>query len=89
LQLAGLVICIISLVALGRSFGFVAADRGVKTRGPYAVVRHPVHASYLLIQSSYVLQAMSLRNIAVFTVATGCNIGRAVAEERLLSASPA
>ena len=41
LQLAGLVICIVSLVALGRSFGFVAADRGVKTRGPYAVVRHP------------------------------------------------
>jgi hypothetical protein len=51
LQLAGLVIGIVSLVALGRSFGFVAADRGVKTRGPYAVVRHPVYASYLLIQS--------------------------------------
>jgi MFS family permease/protein-S-isoprenylcysteine O-methyltransferase Ste14 len=45
LQLAGLVICIISLLALGRSFGFVAADRGLKTRGPYAVVRHPVYAS--------------------------------------------
>jgi len=89
LQLAGLVICLISLVALGRSFGFVAADRGVKTRGPYAVVRHPVYASYLLIQSGYVLQAMSLPNIAVFMVATGCNICRAVAEERLLSAAPA
>jgi len=89
LQLAGLVICIVSLVALGRSFGFVAADRGVKTRGPYALVRHPVYASYLLIQSGYVLQAISLSNIAVFMVVTGCNICRAVAEERLLSASPA
>jgi len=38
----------------------------VKTRGPYAVVRHPVYASYLLIQSGYVLQAMSLHTIAVF-----------------------
>jgi protein-S-isoprenylcysteine O-methyltransferase Ste14 len=89
LQLAGLVICIVSLVALGRSFGFVAADRGVKTRGPYAMVRHPVYASYLLIQSGYVMQAMSLRNIVVFAAATGCNICRALAEERLLAGSPA
>lgn len=89
LQLAGLVICIVSLVALGRSFGFVAADRGVKTQGPSAVVRHPVYASYLLIQSGYVVQAISQRNIAVFVVATGCNVCRALAEERLLSGSPA
>jgi protein-S-isoprenylcysteine O-methyltransferase Ste14 len=89
LQLAGLVVCIVSLVALGRSFGFVAADRGLKTRGPYALIRHPVYASYLLIQSGYVLQAMSVRNILVFAVAMGCNVGRVLAEERLLSGSAA
>ncbi len=87
LQLVGLVICIVALLALGRSFGYVAADRGLKTSGPYAVVRHPVYASYLLMQSGYVLQAISLRNILVFVAATGCNVGRIVAEERLLSAS--
>jgi len=42
LQLAGLVICIVSLVALGRSFGFVAADRGVKTRGLCVLPADPV-----------------------------------------------
>lgn len=89
LQLAGLMLCIVSLVALGRSFGLVAADRGVKTRGPYAVVRHPVYASYLLIQFGYLMQAWSLRNIAVFVLATACNVARALAEERLLSSSPA
>jgi protein-S-isoprenylcysteine O-methyltransferase Ste14 len=46
LQLAGLAVCVMSLLALGRSFGFVAADRGLVTRGPYALVRHPVYASY-------------------------------------------
>lgn len=40
-------------------FGFVAADRGLKTRGPYAVVRHPMYASYLLLQSGYVLRSLS------------------------------
>jgi len=89
LQLAGLIIAIISLVTLGRSFGFVAADRGLKTCGPYAVVRHPIYASYLLIQSGYVLQSLSLRNIAVVAFATACNVGRAVAEERLLAEAPA
>lgn len=89
LQLAGLVIVIVSLFALGRSFGFLAADRGVKTGGPYAVVRHPVYASYLLIQSGYVLQSVSMRNIAIFTFVSACNVGRILAEERLLSESAA
>jgi len=89
LQLAGLLIAITSLLALGRSFGFVAADRGLKTRGPYAVVRHPIYASYLLIQSGYVMQSLSLRNALVVAFATACNIGRALAEESLLTRSPA
>jgi protein-S-isoprenylcysteine O-methyltransferase Ste14 len=66
----------------------VAAGRGLKTHGPYAVVRHPIYASYLLIQSGYVLQSLSLRNMAVVAFATACNIGRALAEERLLARSP-
>ncbi len=74
-----------SLAALGRSFGFVAADRGLVTRGPYAVVRHPVYVAYLLIQCGYVLQAVSVRNIAVLAVAAGCNAGRAICEERVLA----
>jgi protein-S-isoprenylcysteine O-methyltransferase Ste14 len=89
LQLAGLAVCVMSLLALGRSFGFVAADRGLVTRGPYAVVRHPVYASYLLIQSGYLLQSISLRNALVMVLASGCNAGRALMEERLLARSPA
>jgi len=88
-QLAGLLIAIASLLALGRSFGFVAADRGLKTHGPYAVVRHPIYVSYLLIQSGYVLQSLSLRNALVLAFATACNVGRALVEERLLARSPA
>lgn len=87
LQVAGLVAVIMSLVVLGRSFGFLAADRGVVTRGPYAVARHPVYAGYLMIQVGYVLQAVSWRNVIVVLAVTGCNVGRALAEERVLGAS--
>jgi len=89
LQLAGLLLVIGSLVALGRSFGFVAADRGVVTRGPYAVIRHPVYASYLIIQVGYVTQAVSWRNVVVLMFVTACNVGRVIAEEKVLSGSAA
>jgi protein-S-isoprenylcysteine O-methyltransferase Ste14 len=84
-QLLGLSLCVWSFLALGRSFGFVAADRGLVRRGPYAVVRHPIYASYLLLQSGYLLQSMSVRNVLVLLFVTSCNVGRARAEDRLLA----
>jgi len=88
-QVLGLAICLWSLLALGRSFGFAAADRGLVRVGPYAVVRHPIYGAYLLLQCGYVLQSMSLRNVIVFLVASGFNVGRALVEEELLAKNPA
>jgi protein-S-isoprenylcysteine O-methyltransferase Ste14 len=87
LQLTGLAIGIAALLTLGRSFGFVAADRGLVTRGPYAIARHPIYAAYVLIGVGYLLQSFSARNIAVVALVTAANIGRALAEERVLASS--
>jgi protein-S-isoprenylcysteine O-methyltransferase Ste14 len=38
-QLGGVLLALASLATLGRSFGLVAADRGLKTSGPYRLVR--------------------------------------------------
>ncbi len=57
------------------------------TRGPYAVIRHPVYAAYVVIQTGYLVQSISVRNVAVLVFVTGCNIGRAIAEERVLATS--
>ncbi len=84
-QLAGLALALTALIFLGRSLGLVAADRGLVTRGPYAVVRHPVYAAYFLIQAGYLMQSVSLRNAIVVTFAMCCNVGRIYAEERLLA----
>jgi protein-S-isoprenylcysteine O-methyltransferase Ste14 len=83
-QFVGLLISIASLVVLGRSFGSVAANRGIVHRGPYAVVRHPLYAGYFFIQIGYVLYSLSWWNVFVVLFVTGCNVGRAVVEERLL-----
>jgi protein-S-isoprenylcysteine O-methyltransferase Ste14 len=89
LQLAGLVVCAAAFVALGRSFGFAPADRGVRRRGPYAIVRHPIYASYVLLQLGYLSQSISMRNALVLIVVCGCNVGRIRAEERLLATGTA
>lgn len=88
LQLIGVVIVVTSLLTLGRSFGFMAADRGAVVRGPYTVVRHPMYLAYLLLETGYLLQSLSLRNGLVLLLGTACNAGRALAEERLLGANP-
>ena len=87
LQTIGLVICVASFIALGRSFGFAAADRGLVDRGPYSLVRHPIYASYFFLQIGYLLQSLSLRNALVVAFICSCNIGRAFVEERLLVSS--
>jgi protein-S-isoprenylcysteine O-methyltransferase Ste14 len=87
LQIIGVAMSLVSYFALGRSFGFAAADRGLVRRGPYAVVRHPVYTSYLLVVCGYLLQSICVWNALVVLLVTGCNVGRAVAEERLLAAT--
>jgi protein-S-isoprenylcysteine O-methyltransferase Ste14 len=86
-QMIGLAICVASFIALGRSFGFAAADRGLVQKGPYGLVRHPIYASYFFLQIGYLLQSLSLRNALVVAFICSCNIGRAVVEERLLATS--
>src|ERR1700682_5194874 len=45
---AGVLLQIYAKLTLRRSFGIIAANRGVMTSGPYRVVRHPMYAAYLL-----------------------------------------
>ena len=89
MQFCGVVLCLWSFFFLGRSFGFAAADRGLVQRGPYRIVRHPIYASYVLLQTGYLMQSLSVRNFVVVVAALACNLGRIRAEERVLRANPA
>lgn len=74
--------------SLGRSFGVVAANRGVQTKGLYRVVRHPLYASYLIGYVGFVLGNLSLLNILVVSLSLACQVLRIQSEERVLSRDP-
>jgi protein-S-isoprenylcysteine O-methyltransferase Ste14 len=84
-QAVAVVIILISLIGLGRSFGLVPANRGVKTRGMYTYVRHPLYSGEILFYLGFLLGNFTVWNAFVFaSIVAGLNL-RAAAEERLLS----
>lgn len=82
----GFCIAVGAQLSLLRSFGVVAANRGVRTGGLYGLVRHPMYLGYFLTHVGFLLTNPSLWNIAVCVVWTGCQLYRIRAEERVLSA---
>src|SRR5437867_613532 len=89
LQAVGLLITLAGVFSLGRSFGLIAADRGIKTHGVYRLVRHPLYAGYLLGYLGYLGVYPSLWN-CVLTVGTAVALNcRALVEERFLARDPA
>jgi protein-S-isoprenylcysteine O-methyltransferase Ste14 len=84
LQLVGFGIAIVALGTLGRSFGVVAANRGIKTHGLYSLVRHPAYSGYLVSYIGYVAENGSLRNMVLLAAATGAQVVRMSEEERML-----
>ncbi len=85
LIMAGLLLQIYAKLTLRRSFGIIAANRGVTTGGPYRLVRHPMYSAYMLTWLGFFLANPSLSNAAIYAFAFACQVARLMAEERLLN----
>jgi protein-S-isoprenylcysteine O-methyltransferase Ste14 len=83
-QVAGTLFAIYAKVFLGRSFGIVAADRGIVVGGPYRFVRHPIYLGYFVTHIGFLMANWSPRNLALYIVIYLFQILRILAEERIL-----
>ena len=88
LLIAGLSIHLGAKLSLRRSFGLVAADRGIKAGGLYKRVRHPMYLGYMMSHVGYLIFAPVPWNFAVYGLSWVFLIARIFAEERILSLNP-
>ncbi|MEE9240542.1 MAG: DUF192 domain-containing protein [bacterium] len=89
LSTVSLVLVFAAYLSLGRSFGLIPADRGLKLGGMYNFVRHPLYGGEMLNILVFLLANFTIRN---FTFTVGVFLAlhlRALAEERLLAYEPA
>ena len=88
LQVAGVCVTILGMLSIGRSFAILPANRGLRTGGIYAFIRHPIYAGYMLVYTGYTILNPLAANIAILLCCVGLLSWRAVNEERLLAQDP-
>ena len=74
-----------SVLSLGRWFGVWPALRGLATRGPYRVVRHPMYLAYVLGDIGYNLLEWNFGTALLVMAGWASLFYRICAEERILS----
>src|SRR5512136_654155 len=74
-----------SLLSLGRWFGVWPALRGLVTRGPYRLVRHPMYFAYVLADIGYNLEEWNFGTALLVMAGWASLFYRIRAEERILS----
>ena len=85
LMVAGTAVAAGAQLSLGRSFGIVAANRGVKTNGLYLAVRHPMYLGYFLTNTGFLLSNPTGWNASIYVTWAACQFYRISVEEQLLS----
>jgi protein-S-isoprenylcysteine O-methyltransferase Ste14 len=88
LMSSGLALSVFSKLYLNRSFGLVAANRGVKIGGPYRFVRHPMYLGYIISQLGFLLVSFTLVNMAIYVAAWAFQVIRLREEESVLFLDP-
>jgi len=88
-MIAGFLLQLSAKLTLRRSFGVVAANRGVKASGPYRIVRHPMYAGYALTHIGFLLSGPTWWNVAIYGSTLVIAVRRILAEERVLGVDPA
>lgn len=82
--LSGLVMTILTVSFLGKSFSIVPQARSIVQRGPYRWIRHPLYAAEELAVLGIVLRVLSPVTFAIFVLHIVIQVCRILYEEKLL-----
>lgn len=85
LVLVSIVWMLASVLALGKCFGVLPEARGLVTRGPYRLVRHPIYLGELGACAGLVIASLSPWNLAVAAAFATAQAVRMRLEEQALT----
>ena len=85
---AGACLSLVSLLSLGRLFGVRPALRGLATKGPYRLIRHPMYLAYMVADFGYNLQEWNWGTALMVLVGWVALVYRISLEERILAHDP-
>jgi len=80
----GSIFALLATWNLGRCYGVLPIARGLRTNRMYGVVRHPIYASYIVMDIGILLAFPTVWNFGVFVMAIGLYILRIQFEENVL-----
>ncbi len=84
IMVLGTFIQLAAKIVLGRSFGVIAANRGVVTLGPYRFIRHPMYLGYAITHIGFLLNMPSLPIILLYGTTLVVQVLRILREEKVL-----
>jgi protein-S-isoprenylcysteine O-methyltransferase Ste14 len=76
---------LVSILFLGRCFGILPEARGLVTRGPYRIIRHPVYLGEIGACAGLAIAAPSVRNATAVLTVLLAQVVRMRLEERALT----
>lgn len=88
LELLGVAFSQIARIWMGRSFGILPGNRGIVSKGPFRLVRHPVYAGWFMLTVGYLAAYPSWLNCLITLAMIPFMMWRIRLEEDLLDADP-
>lgn len=88
LSALSLAVLVFARLSLGRSMGFVPAQRVIVTRGAYSFVRHPIYSGIFLSFLAWTLRVYSLRGVVVAVIWCSLFVVKSIIEESFLREDP-
>lgn len=88
ISILALVVAVYARLSLGRSIGFVPAQRDIVTGGAYRFVRHPIYTGLILSYIGFSLHMCSPRNVMMSLMVIGLIVLKSFIEEGFLREVP-
>jgi protein-S-isoprenylcysteine O-methyltransferase Ste14 len=87
-EFVGVTISQLGRVYLGQSFAVLPANRGIVSRGPFRLVRHPIYLGWTLLAMGFSMAYPSVWNLVLLAAGMSLMFWRIKLEEELLGADP-